>query len=213
MFGDLWKTCPDFPKFVCTMTGEVKRKDGKEFPLYHISSGKGRERLYKSLRSGFGGHVHRQIFKAWGPPNPDTDRYTCVDHMDNDPQNNHIDNLRWSCASLNALNTDDRFKGWTLDRARTMPYKSHIKWLGQTTSLGRFKTQEEASARYMECKAWLQVAYREHRWKDKALIWIFRLIKHLGHMRPDHQCPECERTLTQMNRSMANLDQFIANLA
>ena len=211
--NDFWRTCPDFPEFVCTMTGLVERKDGEEFPLYLVSGGKGRYREYWSLREHWRGHVHRQIFRAWGPANPEPVRYTCIDHEDNNPMNNHIENLRWSCASLNALNVDeDQFRGWTYDKSRTRPYRAQIKWLGKVGPLGRFKTQEEARARYLECKAWLQVGYREHFWRDEALVWMFRLGKHAKNIKSSSSGPECERTLKQLNRIMANFDQFVAKL-
>ena len=212
MFGDFWKTCPDFPKFVCTMTGEVRRKDGKEFPLYYTVSNKSNRR-YKSLRASNRGVVHRQVFKAWGPPNPDTDRYDRIDHTDNDPLNNNVENLRWSNPSLNALNTSDRFKGWTLDNSRTHPYKAQMKWMGQTGSIGYFKTAAEARARYMECKEWLQQAYRENVYPDKALVWAFRMKKHREAIHPSKVgTPEYKRTKTQMKRILGNYNRFLAKL-
>ena len=144
-----WKTCPDNPDFVCSMAGKVERKDGEQFTLYSIAPSTKPDRFYWSLKNHWHGHVHRQVFKAWGPPNPDPERYTCIDHQDNNPKNNNIDNLRWSCKSLNALNVDsDRFKGWTFRKNRSSPYSAQIKWFGATWLIGRFKTPEKAHARY-----------------------------------------------------------------
>ena len=81
MFGDFWRECPDFKEYVCTMTGEVRRKDGQEFPLYLFVCNKSPTRKYWSLTDHWRGEVHRQVFRAWGPPNPDPTRYDRIDHM------------------------------------------------------------------------------------------------------------------------------------
>ena len=168
-----WRQCPGFTEYECDMTGNVRRKDRAPFPLYLV----GADRKYYSLCDHWRGDVHRQVFRAWGPPNPDPDRFDRIDHVDNDPIHNSVDNLRWSCASLNALNVDETStKGWTHEK-RASPYQSQIMWMGTKSTLGRFSTKEEARAMYIECKEWLQREYRAHRYMDKCLIWAFRLQK------------------------------------
>ena len=168
-----WKTCPNFTTYECTAKGEVRRKDGKPVIMHFVFPPNKPSRTYLSLTPYWPGEVHREIFKAWGPPNPDKLRYTLIDHIDNDPHNNTMKNLRWSNKSLNALNTECA-KGWSLDVTRASPYKAHLKWMGRNTTLGRFKSATEAEKIYQECKAWIQVAYREHKYKDSLLVWAWR---------------------------------------
>ncbi len=205
-----WKTCPDYPDFVCSMAGKVERKDGEEFELFKIASDQGPNRYYWSLRNHWHGHVHRQVFKAWGPPNPDPERYTCIDHKDNNSLNNKISNLQWSCSSLNALNTDKgRFQGWTYRADRKRPYCAQMKWRGKVYVIGRFKTKEEAHARYLETKEWLQNAYRAHTWDDDALVLVHRAIGYLNLWKAGVNTPESRHTIKHGNRIMAEMEKGV----
>ena len=203
-----WKQCPDYPDFVCSMAGKVERKDGEPFTLHSIAPATKPDRYYWSLTEHWYGHVHRQVFKAWGPPNPDPERYTCIDHKDNNPKNNKLINLRWSCAGLNALNVDsDRFQGWAYRKDRSYPHSSQIKWRGKVYKIGRFKTPEKAHARYLDCKEWLQKAYREHRWDDDALVLVFRYMGHLRNMKAGLNTPESRHTIKHGTRIMAEMEK------
>ena len=75
---------------------------------------------------------------------------------------------------LNALNTGNRCKGWCFDRSRTKIYKAHVGWMGRGTTLGRFYTAEEAHNAYMECKTFLEWAYREQICEDILLVYEVR---------------------------------------
>ena len=75
---------------------------------------------------------------------------------------------------LNALNTGNQFKGWTFERSRKKKYKSHIRWMGIGFTLGRFETADEAHNAYMECKEFLEWAYREQICEDILLVYVFR---------------------------------------
>ena len=169
-----WRKCPNYPKFECTYSGQVRRVDGEPFTPFLLPCLNKPSRIYKSLKNHHIGHIHRQVFRAWGPDNPDPMRYTCIDHIDNDPLHNHCDNLRWSNRMLNALNTGNRFKGWTFGKFRTKPYRAQIKWMGRVSSVGRFDTPEEAHKCYMECKKFLEWAYREQICEDILLVYEFR---------------------------------------
>ena len=169
-----WRICPTFKKYECTYSGRVRRVDGKPFSMYMLPCWKKPSRIYKSLVNHWRGHFHRQIFKAWGPTNPDPERYSCVDHIDNDPLNNDCDNLRWSNKMLNALNTGNRYKGWTFNESRKKKYKSSVRWMGRANTLGRFNTAEEAHSAYMECKEFLEWAYRAKVCEDILLVYEFR---------------------------------------
>ena len=164
MYPVAWKTCPDFKQFECKFNADIRRKDGKPVILHLIVLPNKGKRSYLSLTEHWYGHVYRQVFRAFGPPNPDPTRYTLIDHIDNDSYKDHIDNLRWSNTPLNALNTNV-FKGWTIDNFcnRRFKYKAQVKWLQTSYTIGRFKTAKEAESAYSACKEWIQQAYREHK--------------------------------------------------
>ena len=85
-----FKPCPDFPDFECDCHGFVRRIDRKPYAMILLPSTSNPERKYYSITCHWSGHVHKQIFKAWGPPNPNRLRYSCIDHIDNDPTFNDV---------------------------------------------------------------------------------------------------------------------------
>jgi len=178
-----WRPCPDFKAYECNADGDIQWKDGLHkgrgpVILYMVAPDKKPSRKYYSLTPHWTGHVHRQVWKAWGPPNPDPTRYTLCDHTDNNPLNDKLRNLRWSNRSLNALNTDWG-RGWTYEKDRNKPYKAHIRWMGKGSTLGRFSTAAEAEAVYQNCKDFIQRSFREHKFEDKFLVWAWRALRNM----------------------------------
>ena len=205
-----WKTCPDFKKFECCFNGDIRRKDGKTVILYLVQCGNKPERAYPSLSDHWYGHVYRQVFKAFGPPNPDPTRYTLIDHIDNDSLNSHINNLRWSNTPLNALNTDC-FKGWQFDNSsnRRFKYKAQVKWLGKNYTLGRYKTGKEAESVYYACKGWIQQAFREHKYKDKYLAIVWRNQNWLRNFEVGADSDRQQLAVKNINRVLTNLIKYL----
>lgn len=78
----------------------------------------------------------------------------CVDHVDGDPSNDRIENLRIASVSQNIANSTLRsdnksgLKGVTLCR-ETGRWKAQIGTHGRTKHIGRFDTVAEAHAAYM----------------------------------------------------------------
>ena len=86
-----------------------------------------------------------------------------VDHIDGDPSNNHVKNLRWASFEESAWNTKSSnpfgkgvYKHTNIDERCVQlirsPYYSKIRHQGNNYDLGIFKTLEEASIAY-EAKA------------------------------------------------------------
>jgi len=79
--------------------------------------------------------------------NPD-DKH-CVDHRDNNKQNNHIDNLRWATNIENCQNAKLR-KNNTSGYKGVSWHERNGKWMarinidGNTIRLGYYDTKEEA---------------------------------------------------------------------
>ena len=75
--------------------------------------------------------------------------YTDIDHIDRNPTNNDIDNLRWVSKSLNlmnqkkALNKSSIYKGVHYDKSRDK-WSSNIEINKIVSHLGRFETEIEA---------------------------------------------------------------------
>lgn len=76
-----------------------------------------------------------------------------IDHIDGDPKNNRISNLRLVDASRNQANTGLKksnksgFKGVRFDRGK---WRAQIKVNRETIYLGRFDTAEAAHAAYVK---------------------------------------------------------------
>tara|TARA_Y100000389_G_C17458358_1_gene519770 strand:- start:1251 stop:3371 length:2121 start_codon:yes stop_codon:yes gene_type:complete len=91
LIGEKWKKHPDFSFEVSNM-GRIKNKRrisyGKpDVKSYYIYSGK---------------RVHKLVMDVWGPPCPGQG-YT-VDHINNNPSDNRIYNLKWASKKEQCLN-------------------------------------------------------------------------------------------------------------
>jgi len=88
---------------------------------------------------------HRLIAMAW-IPNPDNKPY--IDHIDRDPFNNSIENLRWATPMENANNCGIRINNKS---GITGLYVMNKKWVAKRTIMGikyqkSFKERSEAEA-------------------------------------------------------------------
>ena len=98
--------------------------------------------------------VHRLVAKAF-LENPDNKQK--VDHIDNNPANNNVKNLRWCSQKENQHNQGKRinntsgFKGVSFHKHRNK-YQANININGKYKHLGYYETPEEASHVY-ETKA------------------------------------------------------------
>lgn len=77
-----------------------------------------------------------------------------VDHINGDPQDNRFCNLRDVPQKVNVQNTN-KFKGYRLHSCGK--FEARIKLDGVTTSLGLFKTPEDARDAYVSAKRKLHV--------------------------------------------------------
>ena len=211
-----WRVCPDFKAYECNWMGAIRWLDGKHLGrgpviLHMIKCTKKPSRQYYSLTPHWSGQVHRQVWKAWGPPNPDPLRYTLIDHIDNHPLHDWVGNLRWSNKSLNALNTDWG-RGWTYEKTRKKPYKAHVRWMGVGSTLGRFSTAAEAEAVYLDCKAFIQRAFREHIYEDKFLVWVWRAQRNMRIFEVGASDDEINNYIRQFGRTSKMLLRHLTGL-
>jgi len=95
-------------------------------------------------------YVHRLVAIAF-LENPDNKKV--IDHIDNNPANNNVKNLRWCSQKENLANQYKRinnksgFKGVSFDKPRNK-YQARININGKIKHLGYYETAEEASKVY-----------------------------------------------------------------
>ena len=110
--------------------------------------------------------VHRLVGIAF-LKNPD--EKPVIDHIDNNPTNNNVKNLRWCSQKDNGCNRDKQinntsgFKGVSFHK-KTNKYRAYININGKKKHIGYYETAEEASKAY-EAKA--KVIHKEFYYKNK----------------------------------------------
>lgn len=137
-----------FPNYYITRDGRVWSERRQIF-LKDCDAGVGHGKRYRKVSLCNNGHIenctiHRLVAKAF-IPNPDN--LPQVNHKDENPSNNHVDNLEW-CT--NAYNNAYGTKGARTSAAQ-MNRKDHSKPVIQYTLDGEYV------AEYPSCKeAWRQ---------------------------------------------------------
>ena len=99
--------------------------------------------------------LSRLVFKLHNPT-WDIDNYTpnnYIDHIDRNPINNTIENLRCVNVAQNGWNRSDNIKGYQYDkRNKYRPYVAQIFINGKKKCLGCYETAEEAHNVYLQAK-------------------------------------------------------------
>lgn len=104
----------------------------------------------------FFGHRDRAHRIVWMMHNGHIPEGYTIDHKDNDPSNNHIDNLRLATHSQNTSNrrlvygvNNSGYKG-VFHVARVNKWRAQITANGKCKSLGYFDTPEQGHAAYVK---------------------------------------------------------------
>ena len=151
---EFWTDIGVAPEYDISSFGRVRRKkprsDGSEFfPKIGVNKQTG---YYQVALNGKPYPLHRLLAQTF-IPNPENKPF--VDHIDGDPLNNSLSNLRWATATENSRNRK-KHRNNTSDYTGVSFHRASGKWQAQISidgkrkSLGYFHTKEEAAAVYEE---------------------------------------------------------------
>ena len=127
-----------FPNYIINDNGVIYSQRGEM--KQQIRNGYHRVGLINEKRYFFS--VHRLVYQHFGKDwNPEL----TVDHIDGNPLNNHISNLRMATSQQQMYNMIRKNKyGKGIRITKTNRYVAQIQINGKNTHLGTFETIEEA---------------------------------------------------------------------
>ena len=136
-----WRIINDYLEYEVSNLGQVRR-NGKVLKPRIDTRGYYVVSLWKQ-NQGKTKSIHRLVAETFLP---NIDNKPCVDHIDRNPTNNTVTNLRWVTYSENNLNTchrDNPLFGITFDKTRQR-YRVQIGLRVTQKFYGRYDTLEEA---------------------------------------------------------------------
>ena len=151
-----FETIPQYPEYGISKCGQVKNlKTGNLLTSFVENGGYYRLNLYREDRKrNYRESIHRLLAMTYMGYEP-TDRKTVVDHINNNPSDNRLENLQIISQRLNS----------TKDKVRDLPTgvqlnrngKRYVAKISETHDgikrnhhLGTFDTIEEASSAYQK---------------------------------------------------------------
>ena len=122
-------------------------------PKWYVLKGCVKKDGYRAVNINYKIYLyHRVVYfihhQEWDIHNSSTDN--SIDHIDRNPLNNNIENLRVVTNQQNSWNADR--KGYYLDKA-TGKYLARIGVDGKQKYLGMFVSEEDARDAYLNAKA------------------------------------------------------------
>ena len=142
-----------FPKYEVSNMGNVRNvKTGRS--LRHINDGSGYNHVTLCNENGPKNFNIHRLIATYFIPNPDN--LPCIDHIDNNKQNNTINNLRWCTQKQNTQNVSKRttntssiYKGVSWDKSISK-WRVQIRKNGKNKHIGYCDDEKEAARIYNE---------------------------------------------------------------
>lgn len=141
-----WKVCEEHTNYSVSNLGNVKNNKTGRILARRINSGYD----YLCFPEGKQYLTHRLVATAF-IPNPDN--LPNIDHIDRNPYNNRLENLRWITQSNNirnyskASNKTSKYKGVGFHKGNKK-FRAFITFEGKSKTIGYFKTEEEGARAY-----------------------------------------------------------------
>ena len=144
-----WKPIANWEGYFVSNYGNIKRRSKEFLNRYFIVKGSILNKGYRyiqMLREGKKENylVHRCVAHAFLPNH---ENKPCVDHIDNNRLNNHVNNLRWCTQNDNCKNQKERTpgkkNGVSFDE-KLQKWSATIREDNKSKFLGYYLTHEEA---------------------------------------------------------------------
>jgi hypothetical protein len=146
-----WKEIEEMLTYSISTMGNVRRKSREFKDKFITIKGSIGNRGYRYLQIHLNGKEHRKnllihrLVAIAFIPNPND--LPCVDHIDNNPLNNHVSNLRWCCQADNCKNqtqrTAGKINGANFD-VKHQRWRADCRANGKLKFLGYYDTYDEA---------------------------------------------------------------------
>lgn len=135
-----WARIPRFPDYEASARGEIRKSSTKCVLKQTVQNGYYMVALNRKIQ-----RAHRVVAEAF-LPNPDN--LPIVDHIDHNPLNNAISNLRWVSKDENArnrsINRNNRSGVNGIYGTSDSRWRGHVFFGGQRYGIGTHSTLEEA---------------------------------------------------------------------
>jgi hypothetical protein len=144
---EIWKQIENYENYSVSSLGQVRNDDTKK--ILKGCNGTHKRLVVNLCKNGIVKQflIYRLVAFAF-IPNPA--EKSDIDHIDNNPSNNRIENLRWATRQENLRNTRIKstntsgIKGISWDKSR-QKWETYIQIDGIKVHIGRFNTIEEAT--------------------------------------------------------------------
>jgi hypothetical protein len=139
-----WKSIPGFETYEASTLGNIRNKDGHLMSVIETEKG-----YYKVNLRDFDNNSKKlqrlvsRLVAITFIPNPENKPE--VDHIDRNPKNNTVKNLRWVTRTEQMLNTNDRTEHRNIyEIPRKKCYMVQIKRYGEVVKREYLETLEDA---------------------------------------------------------------------
>ena len=143
-----WKKIDGFDNYSVNEKGEVRNDERGNILKWKLDNYY-RVRIWKNGKVT--SYTIHRLIAIYFIPNPNN--YSFIDHINNDPLDNSIDNLRWCSSSQNNRNrkkkegTSSHFIGVYYNKSRKK-WRANVRLNGEKKHIGHFETEIEAAEAY-----------------------------------------------------------------